>query len=74
MVWGGIGLFWKTAYTRINANVYNGTREIYSNDKMFMSTEDIKLCIKSIKIKNYEGLDHILQRVLVDGMDTWSCH
>ena len=44
-------------------------RKIFSNDKMFMSIEDIKLCIKSIKIKNCEGLDRNPQRVLVEGID-----
>jgi hypothetical protein len=33
-----------------------------------MTQENIAECIKSIKIKNYEGFDRIPQRVLVDGI------
>ena len=35
---------------------------------MFMTSKDIRECIKSIKLKNTEGYDGIPQRVLVDGL------
>ena len=36
-------------------------------DLMFMSIDEVKMCIMDTKIKNSEGYDHIPQRVLVDG-------
>ena len=45
----------------------NGFKKINSKDKFFMSSTDLKECIKNIKIKNCEGYDRIPQRVLVDG-------
>ena len=35
---------------------------------MFMNSDDIMLCVKSIKIKNSEGYDRIPQRVLTEGI------
>ena len=54
---------------KIDPSIYNGNRKVNSDSKFFMSESDIVFCIKSIKIKNCEGVDRIPQRVLVDGMD-----
>ena len=40
--------------TGVCDNVYNGQRKVYCDDKMFMSTEKIIECVKTIKIKNSE--------------------
>ena len=37
---------------------------------MFMDSERIKECVKSLKIKNTEGYDRIPQRIIVDGLDS----
>ena len=54
---------------KIDPSIYNGNRKVNSDSKFFMSESDIVFCIKSIKIKNCEGIDRIPQRVLVDDMD-----
>ena len=51
----------------INNSIYNGNKKINSENHFFMSSTDLKECIKSIKIKNCEGYDRILQRILADG-------
>ena len=53
----------------IDPMVYNGIKMIDAGNWMFMSTDEIMKCIKSIKLKNCEGFDRIPQRVLVDGME-----
>ena len=55
--------------TVINDNVYNGQKKVYCDDKMFMSSQKIVECVKTIKMKNCEGYDRIPQRILVDGID-----
>ena len=50
-------------------NVYNGKRKVNCHDKMCMYINDIIECVKTIKIKNCEGYDRILQRILVEGID-----
>jgi hypothetical protein len=50
-------------------NVYNGQTKVHCDDKMFMSSQKITECVKSIKIKNSEGYDRIPQRILADGID-----
>ena len=57
------------AETQIRDNVYNGKRKVISESKMFMSSNDILECLKSLKIKNCEGYDRIPQRILKDGAD-----
>ena len=52
----------------VDPQVYNGTRKVEAGDSMFMNSDDVMLCVKSIKIKNSEGYDRIPQRVLVDGI------
>ena len=54
--------------TKINNEVYNGTRKIFVDNKNFMSIENIKNAILSLKHKNSEGYDRIPQRVLINGM------
>ena len=54
--------------TAIDAEVYNGTRKITDNNKNFMSIENIRNAIQSLKLKNSEGYDRIPQRILIDGM------
>ena len=51
----------------IDPLIYNGKRKINAVNKFFMSESDIMDCIKTIKIKNCEGIDRIPQRILVDG-------
>ena len=53
---------------QVSGTVYNGRKKVNSNEKMFMSMDDIIECVKSIKIKNCEGYDRIPQRILVDGI------
>jgi hypothetical protein len=51
----------------IQANVYNGTRRILSENKNFMTSEEIMDCLTSLKCKNFEGFYRIPQRILKDG-------
>ena len=51
----------------INNKIYNGCRKVNSENHFFMSSTDLKECIKNIKIKNCEGYGHIAQRILSDG-------
>jgi hypothetical protein len=53
--------------TVIEPNVYNGKKKVNAENKFFMTSTDIKECLKSIKTKNCEGFDRIPQRVLSDG-------
>jgi hypothetical protein len=55
-----------TSNATIDDNVYNGTRIVFSENKFFVS---ILTCIKSMKLKNSEGYDCILQCILIDGSD-----
>ena len=55
--------------TVVDENIYNGTRKIYSNNKMFMDQKSVKECILNLKIKNSEGFDRIPQRILREGID-----
>ena len=57
-----------TESTIVDPRVYNGTRKVEAADSMFMNSDDIMLCVKSIKIKNSEGYDRIPQRVLTEGI------
>ena len=55
--------------SRIDNNVYNGTRKVNEPDVNFMSEVHVKEAIMSIKTKNCEGYDRIPQRILTDGID-----
>lgn len=55
--------------TPVEDSVYNGKRKVLSPGLMFMTQENIKECIKSMKVKNCEGHDRIPQRIIVDGVD-----
>ena len=50
-----------TNETIVDQNVYNGTRKMTACSQMFMSSNEVESCIKSIKIKNCEGLNRIPQ-------------
>ena len=39
--------------TKIDENIYNGERKIYSNSKMFMDEASVKECILNLKIKYF---------------------
>ena len=52
----------------IDQNVYNGSRKINEQDKNFMTRENIRNAISTLKLKNSEGFDRIPQRILIDGM------
>ena len=58
-----------TRETQVDQNVYNGRQKLAADSRMFMSMNEIEICIKAIKIKNCEGYDRIPQRVLVDGIE-----
>ena len=53
----------------VNEGVYNGTRKVNSENKFFMSREDVLECMLSLKCKNSEGFDRIPQRILLDGAE-----
>ena len=53
----------------IENDVYNGKRIVEAEDKMFMTRDNIRECIMSLKPKNSEGYDRIPQRILLDGME-----
>ena len=55
--------------TVIDPNVYNGKAKINAHSKFFMTSTDIKECLKSIKTKNCEGYDRIPQRIISDGAE-----
>ena len=54
---------------RVDNDVYNGKRKVNTNDKNFMTRDNIIKAIKSIKIKNCEGYDRIPQRILSEGIN-----
>ena len=53
--------------TEIDESVYNGRQKITPFNLCFMSMDNIKDCINSLKNKNVEGFDRIPQRILRDG-------
>jgi hypothetical protein len=55
--------------TTVDNNVYNGKKIVTCTDRMFMGSEEIRESIMSLKPKNSEGFDRILQRILLDGME-----
>ena len=42
--------------TAVDQNVFNGEWKTFANDSMFMSSDEIRECITSIKLKNWNGL------------------
>ena len=57
---------------KIDQHIYNGKKKLNSTVKFFMADSNILQCIKTIKIKNCEGVDQIQRRILVDRADPWS--
>ena len=53
----------------VSDTVYNGRQKITPTSLNYMSIENVKDCMKSLKAKNTEGFDRIPQRVLKDGCD-----
>jgi hypothetical protein len=53
----------------IDEDVYNGKKLVIAKNSMFMESEPIKDCVLSIKSKNSEGYDRIIQRILRDGLE-----
>ena len=43
--------------TKIDQNVYNGTRKMYEEDYNFMTEAEILEAVSSLKMKNSEGYD-----------------
>jgi hypothetical protein len=41
----------------INEGVYNGTRKVNTENKMFMNMDSIRSVMESMKIKNSKGYD-----------------
>ena len=54
---------------KVDNDVYNGRSKVNSNDKNFMTRENVIKAIRSIKIKNCEGYDRIPQRILTEGIN-----
>jgi hypothetical protein len=40
-----------------------------AENKMFMDASSVEECIRSLKVKNLNGMDRIAQRVLNDGVN-----
>jgi hypothetical protein len=55
--------------TAIDDTVYNGKKLVNTENRMFMTSDDLRDCIMSLKSKNTEGFDRIPQRILVDGVE-----
>ena len=53
----------------VNDAVYNGTKKLEQDNKMFMDKNSIMECILALQTKNSEDVDRIPQRILVDGAD-----
>ena len=58
-----------TSEAIVDPSVYNGTQKLRAEDQMFMSINEVKNCIMSIKIKNSEGFDRVPQKILIEGID-----
>ena len=56
----------------IDDMVHNGTRLMNEGEENFMTETRVLKCMKSLKIKNCEGGDRILLRVLNDGAEILS--
>jgi hypothetical protein len=54
---------------KIYEEVYNRKRKILAENEMFMDQGSIRKVMQSIKIKNSEGYDRILQRIIKEGLD-----
>ena len=50
----------------ISDNVYNGKNKLIVCNRFFMTTNDVKECMLSLKPKNCEGFDRIPVRILLD--------
>jgi hypothetical protein len=53
----------------IKEEVYNGTKKVNKENKMFMDKDSIRLVMESMKIKNSEGFDRIPQRIIKEGIE-----
>jgi hypothetical protein len=53
---------------RIDIQVNSGRQKVNSSEKMFVDPVSVKEVMVSLKIKNSEGFEPILQRVLVNGV------
>ena len=54
---------------KVDDNVYNGRRKIYSEPENFINQINVMNALRSIKIKNSEGYDRIPQRILNEGRE-----
>ena len=55
-------------HVQIDESCYNGKKKVNSTDFNSMSEEAIVFAILSLKTKNCEGYDRMVQRILTDGM------
>ena len=53
----------------INRNVYNGKCKLIVDNRFFMSSDDVKLAMQSLKPKNSEGYDRIPVKMLYNACD-----
>ena len=60
---------WRGKVALPNVHMYNGTKKLEQDNKMFMDKNSIMECILALQTKNSEGFDRIPQRILVDGAD-----
>jgi hypothetical protein len=55
--------------TDLNETIYNGKQKIIPEKLNFISIDNVRECVNSIKMRNVEGFDRIPQKVLIDGCD-----
>ena len=55
--------------TKLSPNVYNGKNKLIVQDRNFMTKNDIKECMYSMKSKKCEGYDHIQVNTICDARD-----
>jgi hypothetical protein len=53
----------------IKEGVYNGTRKVNTENKIFMNMDSLRSVMESTKIKNSEGFDRIPQRIIKEGLE-----
>ena len=58
-----------TAECQTDDTVYNGIRLLNVTNENFMTEQNVRKCLKGLKIKNCEGVDRIPLRILNDGAE-----
>ena len=55
--------------TKIDESIFNGTRQINSNNEFFMTEIKVREVLSTLKIKNCEGADRLPLRILNEGAE-----